>query len=133
MTATVADVQAIFDTDLDATKLGAFLTTAQLEVDEKLAGSGMSEARLDEITKYLTAHLASFRDPRMKSEVVEGGRLSRTVQGLTGMGLKATYYGQMVLNLDTSGTFALYDIGNDGEGGVKRVTFLAMGGASSCS
>lgn len=66
---TVADVQAILDTDLTSAQLTAFITDASLWVDTHLAGActALSTSILTAVEKYLAAHYATARDPRLKS------------------------------------------------------------------
>ncbi len=110
-----ATVKLIFNTTMPDPQINAFIVTANLVVTENLADSGLSDERLTEIEKWLTAHLASTRDQRTQSETVDG-RTTLSFQGKTGMGLDATYYGQMVKTLDTTGI--LSEMG----AGLKRAT-----------
>ena len=110
---TKTDVKQVIDTDLGDTDLDYFISLADLEIVEKLTGKGLSDARLKEIERWLTAHfIASSRDPQIKSEGVDV--LSSSYEGQTGMGLEFTRYGQQVMKLDTSGT-----LGRSGKGGVE--------------
>lgn len=99
------DLEDIFDTDLTAIQLNAFIAGAHVIVNENLVGKGLSEALLTEIEKWLAAHLASIRDQRVQSENI-AGEYSVTYQGKTGLGLDATLYGQMVKQFDHTGTLA---------------------------
>lgn len=92
------------------TDIDTFITTANLFVTNVLGDAGLSDALLEEIERYLTAHFLSVKDQRVKSEKIDV--LSFTYQGDTGMGLKATHYGQTAILLDSSGT--LEDIAENG-------------------
>jgi hypothetical protein len=99
MRTTADDVKAIFDTDINLTP---FLALASMMIADSIGtDSGMSEERLTEIEKWLTAHLACAKDPRATSEGISGVTTSyQTPRG--GEGLSSTFYGQQVLLLDTS-------------------------------
>ena len=100
---TDAEVKEILDTDISDTT--PFITAANLIVTNTLGSESMSTSLLKEIERWLTAHLASMRDQRIKSE--RFGDAEATYQGITGMGLDFSSYGQQVKLLDTSGKLAL--------------------------
>ena len=100
----VADLIEIFDTELTNAQLAAFVNSAHYVIQNNLLSRGLGTDILTEIHKYLAAHFASLRDQRIQSERVAD--VSMTYQGKTGMYLESTYYGQMALTLDTSGTLA---------------------------
>lgn len=87
----------------------ALITNASVLVDRlaTLASSDTSEAtylssdQLTQIELYIAAHLYALLDPQPISE--SAGRASNKYMGSFGIGLKATYWGQMALVLDTSG------------------------------
>ncbi len=95
-----ADVFAIIDTSL--TSIDVFINTAHRLVEGYLGASGLDEATLTDIELYLSAHVLSVNDQRVKSTGVDV--LSESYQGQWGFGLKGTSYGQMAILLDTSGT-----------------------------
>lgn len=111
MTVTTTDVKAIIDTKLkpigeegvNIDQLAPFLDQATLVISEELVGSSLSEARIDLITKYLTAHFIALTE--------EYGSLAKVIIGdsevwthdNSGKGLEGTRYGQQVLALDTTG------------------------------
>jgi hypothetical protein len=99
---TDAEVKKILDTSIDTTP---FIATATLLVDEELATSGMSEARLAQVELYLAAHFACAKDPRVTQEKVgDGSNTYQVTKG--GIGLNATAYGEQATMLDTSGRLA---------------------------
>ena len=107
-------VKEIVDTDLTNAQINNFINAAHLlVVQADLAGSGLAEALLVEIERWLSAHFLSIRDKRVEQESV-GGEWSAKYQGKTDMGLEATTYGQQALALDTSGELAAT--------GLKRAT-----------
>jgi len=59
----------------------------------------------EEIERWLTAHMIAMTRERM-AEREEAGSANIKYLGKAGMGLEGTPYGQMVLDLDTTGSFA---------------------------
>ena len=105
----------ILDTDLEDTT--PFITTANLLVTAKLSSEGLDDDILKEIEKYLAAHFASLKDPRVAQEKI--GDVAVTYEGKTGLGLDGTKYGQTVKMLDTTGILSSM--------GKKQVLFDALG------
>jgi hypothetical protein len=101
---TPTDLRKIFATRLDDEALAMFCQMAQDLVDANLGSSEFTDERKSRIGLFLAAHLASTNSPQLQSERV--GPYSYTRQGQTGMGLDATFYGQNVKILDTTGTLA---------------------------
>lgn len=101
------DVKEIIDTSLTDSQIKAFINTANNLVEQYLAGSSLASCILEDIEKFLTAHLIHLRDPRVEKESF--GDVSQTYQGETGMGLEATQYGQMVTALDQTGKLSSID------------------------
>lgn len=106
MAVTSADVQAILDTDLDAYDIQVFLATASLLVSEELSSAGFSSARTDQITKYLAAHLCTFKSPQGRLTSLTSSGIRQEFSGAFGEGLRSSTYGQMVLALETTGVLA---------------------------
>lgn len=100
---TSSDVEAIIDTDVD---VSPFITTANLLVTEKLSNSALSTGMLEQIEKYLAAHFVAIRDPRLTDTTMENASATFEGRNQNGQGLKSTQYGQTVIDLDTTGTFA---------------------------
>ncbi len=113
------NVKEIISTTVDC---APFITAADLIVTERLTGSGLSDAMLKEITRWLAAHLVAIRDPIYKTE--KTGDAMGTMFGQAGMGLDFTPYGQQVKVLDTSGLLA--DLGLK-SAGLEVVDFLDGG------
>ena len=104
-----ADVQAIYPTSQE---LQPFIETATLLVSERLLGH-YSEARLTEIERWLSAHLASTS--AVSASSVGGGQVSEiradeiTVRYATGSGsgsATGSKYGDHVKLLDYKGILA---------------------------
>lgn len=101
------DVLDIMDLDPDS-DLEPFINVAHILVEKKLIGKGMDEDLLTEIERWLSAHFASIKSPRIMDESI--GDASQKKEGIVFLGQKkgldTTPYGQQVLVLDTSGTLA---------------------------
>lgn len=103
---TATEVKQIISTDLSDTIVDVFIDSANLIVTEFVgSNTDLSSDQRKEIERWLTAHLiACTRDQKPQSE--RGGDAQITYQGRTGQGLMATFYGQQVTLLDTTGTLA---------------------------
>ena len=103
---TATEVKAILDNSalLDVT-VDSFILGADALVVSTLGTSGLSDALMKEIERYLTAHLISITVERMAAKEGAGGA-SITYTGMYGQGLEASAYGQMVKTLDTTGKMA---------------------------
>jgi len=102
---TGAEVIAIMDTTLTAVTIDPFITVANLVVTEKLTDAGHSAALLKEIERWLAAHFATVKDPRIMNE--KAGDMSAKYEVATlGKALDGTVYGQTVKVLDSSGILA---------------------------
>ena len=98
------DVIAILDeTELTTTQVAPYIVSANAMVNEVL-GTGTSTI-LIEIERWLCAHMITItRDRIAKKEEAGGAKIEYT--GTFGDALNSTPYGQMVLQLDTTGGFA---------------------------
>lgn len=105
---TVDEVKAIFDTDLTADNLEAFIRAANMLVTAKLVGIGYAAAELKEIERWLAAHFAAQMDPVAKSEKI-GDAQTTYMLGKEGDKLQNTPYGKQVCILDYQGI--LVDLG----------------------
>jgi hypothetical protein len=100
---TATEVSAIIDVEPER-DLAPFIDLATLLVDETLAASGLSAARLKQIELYLAAHYAAVTVERGSLSVSKAGDALETYKGNFTSGLNLTRYGQTALNLDTTGT-----------------------------
>jgi hypothetical protein len=100
----LADLHGLLDTELSDDKLKSFIRDAALEVNDRVPTGEVSEARLLKLEKYLAAHLVTFHTDREATDrsVMD---LSESYAGEFGEGLKATSYGQTVIDSDPTGTF----------------------------
>lgn len=95
------EVKNIIDTVLTADEVVPFINSASLIVDNVLVGQGYGDNTLAEIEKWLSAHLISIRDPRIKQEKIGDAQVTYQVgTGVIAKGLDATLYGQQAKLLD---------------------------------
>lgn len=103
---TEGKVKAVIEVDDDLWS-DDFITNASIMVDN-LAASGsassLSSATLEVIETYISAHLYALVDPKPLQE--KASRSTTKFQGKTDMGLNATFWGQMALSFDYTGTLA---------------------------
>lgn len=102
---TTADaVSKIIEVDEDA-DLTPFIETASSLVDELLEPLGtMTDAKLELIERWLSAHYYAIHTPRAASEYATG--VGESIETRVDLGLNVTRYGQQALILDTSGKLA---------------------------
>jgi len=104
----VDEVKAIFETDLTADNLEAFIRAANMLVTAKLTGVGYAAAELKEIERWLSAHFAAQMDPVAVTEKI-GDAQTKYMLGKEGDKLTNTPYGKQVCILDYQGI--LVDLG----------------------
>lgn len=102
---TVDLVKEIIDTSLTDALISGYINTASLMVDNSSITT-LSDDTLAEMERWLTAHLISITRERMTVKETVGDASVQYSDKKFGDGLKASNFGQMVLALDTSGTFA---------------------------
>ncbi len=98
----VLDVESIMGEQTFS--LVPFINTANVIVNNYLLGK-MSEEVLTEVERYLAAHLACVRADRAVYESI-GDASVKYMRTIGGPGMASTDFGQIVLQLDTSGTLA---------------------------
>jgi hypothetical protein len=103
---TAAQVMEIISTSQSTAVVNAFINSAHAVVEANLAGD-LDETLLEQIELWMAAHFLATKDQRKSA--VKVGDLSVTYQGQTGMGLKATLYGQQAMSMDTTGKLASLD------------------------
>lgn len=101
-------VTGIIEVDVDI-PLTPFIETANNLVDRVCVNSEYSDATLELIERWLSAHFYATRDPRASME--RAGSVEEQFEGSTKVGLSNTRYGQQALLLDTAGNLALLDQG----------------------
>jgi len=101
---TPVEVKEIIDTSLTDSQITAYIGIANTIVTNNVT-CGLAASALEEIERWLTAHLISITQERqVKKEKL--GEAELTYAGEYGTGLKSTSYGQTVLMLDTCGGLA---------------------------
>lgn len=95
-----------FETGLSDGEIREYMDDANMEVDDRLTGRGLSERRLAKIERELTRHFIKFLvDEERQVESEDIGPVSFDYAGaLSAEGLKATTHGQQVIEYDTSDT-----------------------------
>lgn len=112
------EVKEILDTSLGDASIEAFIRAANLTVTKWLGSSALSDAQLKEVERWLSAHfIACTRERQIKSE--QAGDANITYEGKTDTGLDASFYGQQVKVLDTTGILA-------GQVGKRQATVYAV-------
>lgn len=102
---TAAEVKAIMDGCTTADAVVEAMIDAATDVITDVIGSGLTDARLKEVERWLVAHMLSATVFKTTSEE-KIGDASAKFTGKWGEGLSSTPYGQMVLMLDTTGKMA---------------------------
>jgi len=88
------------------TDTSSFIATANLLVTNTLGNSGLGDDLLTEIEKYLTAHLLAMHPDERQLTEQKLGDATDKMTGEFGKGLEMTQFGQTVLLLDSTGSFA---------------------------
>jgi hypothetical protein len=105
---TVEAVALICEIDTDISEdLAPFIETANNIVDQVCLDSGYSDATLELIERWLSAHFYNQRDPLASQEAVKG--VSVTYEGRTYTGFRNTRFGQQAMMIDTAGNLKLLD------------------------
>lgn len=99
---TIDTVKEILVTSLGDSNITAYINQANRIVTRVLGGEGLSSSLLTDIETWLTAHLITISKERQANDKWVGDARVR-YQGSFGEGLQTTTYGQMVLDMDTSG------------------------------
>lgn len=119
MRTTVEEVRMIIDTALEDAVITSFIQSASLFIDRVLSDSNLDDEALEDIERWITAHLIANTAERQAKEEGAGGAFIKYV-GDFGMGLKSTTYGQTAIMLDTSDTLkALAD-------GRKNINLISL-------
>jgi hypothetical protein len=110
MTVVAGDIKAIIE--CGSRDVGPMLNDANVLVTEILGSSGLSQGRLDVITKYLAAHFVCLVE---ENGGITGEKVGSSENRYIGVpttyksvtrGLNITRYGQQALAFDTTGLLA---------------------------
>lgn len=102
---TATEVKEILDTDLDDSIVEAFIVGANALVTEVLGETDLGDTLLEEIERWLTAHMIASTRKRMAAEEGAGGAYIKYT-GKFDKNLASTPYGQQALVLDATGNMA---------------------------
>jgi len=101
---TPTEVREIYPTDMTDDQIQAYINVANIIVTANIT-CGLSDTILEEIERWLTAHLiTSTQERQTKSERLAEAEVVFT--GEYGPGLQSTTYGQTAMMLDTCGGLA---------------------------
>lgn len=103
---TAEKVKQILDTELSNEAIEAYIEVANNMVDDVAAASVVPASRLAEMERWLTAHLIVITKERIAVEEEVGNDTRVKYADTFGPGLQSTQFGQMVAQLDTTGTLA---------------------------
>lgn len=102
---TAAEVKEIIKTSLTEAEVTPYVTSANVLVTQALGSSGLGTAVLQEIERWVAAHMIAVTKTRQATDE-KAGTASVKYSGQYGANLSSTSYGQMALTLDTTGTLA---------------------------
>lgn len=130
-------VAAILGDNYDSLiSLTVFMETANVIVNtlvEKNAenlGPTLSDTLLELIERWLSAHCYAHADQIFAYK--QTGNAAATFQGVTGMGLTATLYGQTAIILDTTGYLSqVSKAADDSKGGGRRTANILWLGTAT--
>lgn len=98
-------VKEVMDSTLSNIIVESYIDVANTVITDTLGTKGLTDVKLEHIERWYTAHMISVaRERAAISETI--GDASIKYAGYYKMGLEASPYGQMVLQLDTTGTLA---------------------------
>lgn len=101
---TATEVKQIIETSFEDTMVNAFIAGATAVIDTALGTSGLSDALMKEIERWMAAHLVAQRERQLLKAGASGAFVEYV--GVFEMGLNGTQYGQTAMALDTTGTLA---------------------------
>ena len=121
-----AAIQGIIEHD-DTIPLTPFIEVASSLIDELCVDSGYSDARLELIERWLSAHFYAVRDPRATPE--GAGSVNVSYEAKVDLALNLTRYGQQAMLLDTAGSLA--SLNQSTQEGTPRRTGITWLGTSA--
>lgn len=106
----------------DSVDVTPFIDTANQMVTDCCADAGYTDAKLELIERWLSAHFYRVAHPSAETE--RKGPFARTLNRKLGYGLDCTVYGQNAMRLDTEGGLAELDQQTE-DGGSNTGVFWA--------
>lgn len=119
---TSSEVKEILVTVLTGTQLDPFISVANLIVTSKLGDSGLGDALLKEVERWLSAHFIYVSNPSYSSTAknakgvvlserigdtsISYADISQTIKNVNLSLLSSTVYGQQAITIDLTGTLA---------------------------
>lgn len=124
---TPSAVKKIIETDdTISTDLASFIETANQIVTDCCGGAGYTDAKLELIERWLSAHFYAIRDPRTSKE--GAGSVNATYRSKVDLNLALTHYGQQAMLIDTEGGLAALN-GRATKGKAKVTPSISWAGA----
>jgi len=118
-------VEGIIEVD-STISLTPFIEVANALVTELCSDSSYTDARLELIERWLSAHFYAVRDLRTASE--RAGKVGASYQHKVDLNLAVTVYGQQAMLIDTDGNLAALNAKvAQGGGRTVGVTWLGTG------
>jgi len=87
--------------------MAPFIEVANSLVTDVCSDSSYTDAKLELIERWLSAHFYAIRDPRAVSE--HAGPVGATFESRVDLGFNVTRYGQQAMRIDTAGGLAALD------------------------
>lgn len=99
---TATEVRVLIDTELVDASVDAIISIASLIVDDELSDKGLSASKLKRIEQFLSCHFIQVRDQRnlTSQRILDASEAYSEIRD----GFEGTPWGQMALDLDSSGT-----------------------------
>jgi len=116
---TAAEVKQIIDTSISDAIVNGYIVSASLFVTNHLGSTDLDAATLEDIERWVTAHLISMTRERQASEEKAGSAEQVFTQQFA-LGLRNTLYGQIAIDLDTTSTL------NELADGKKDISLQAL-------
>lgn len=107
---TAAEVKQIIETSLSDAIVNGYITSANIFVTNHLGTSTLDASTLEDIERWVTAHMISMTRERQAKKEKAGSAEVEYGQEFRA-GLRNTLYGQTAIALDTTGTLDAIDEG----------------------
>lgn len=102
---TAEKVKRVLDSTLSDPIIESYIEIANMVITDALGGKGLTDTKLEHIERWYSAHMVSVARERVAiSESI--GEASIKYAGYYKTGLESSPFGQMVKQLDSTGTLA---------------------------